>query len=94
MGRVNSSKMTKSSMESPCAICLYFATWRRTEREESGGGWYLNLFVGHVNSSTSGDERQVSILTLVHSSRALVGGNTVFALQLYLRRVTSADECF
>jgi hypothetical protein len=40
-------------------------------------------FVGRVNSSTSGDERNVSILTLIHSSRALVGGNTAFAPQLY-----------
>jgi hypothetical protein len=35
------------------------------------------------------DERQVSILTLVYSSGALVGG-TVFALQLYLRRVPTS----
>jgi hypothetical protein len=53
------------------------------QREERAGGGYLNLFAGRVNSSTSGDERQVSMLTLVHSSRALVWGNTVFALHLY-----------
>jgi hypothetical protein len=92
MVRVNSSTITKKFKGLiMCYLSLFCSLSPNRERREErvvvvvGGGGSLSLFVGRVNPSTSGDERQLSILTLIHSLRALVGVNTVFALQLYLR---------
>jgi hypothetical protein len=65
-----------------------FGTTRDSLCAPHGGGGCACVQAPLLHAATSvyGEERQVLILTLVHSSRALIGGTTVFA-------VPTGDEC-
>jgi hypothetical protein len=69
------------------------------QREEramgGGGGWSLSHFMGRANSLISGDERQVSILTLPSTHREHSPGAILFLLYSYICnecRVPTSDE--